>query len=134
MVSLMIPYSQMIEAVGMQKEDVWRVSEKIDQILITMSDSNQIEARGVISFDACVMEQCYLDNVIDIGSEPYDFEEYKNRPGMCIHFVQPGETLWQIAKKTRTTTEEIKKMNEISLDEIAAGQKLLLLKAVDSCI
>lgn len=134
MVSLMIPYSQMIEAAGMQKEDVWRVSEKIDQIFITMSDSNQIEARGVISFDACVMEQCYLDNVIDIGSEPYDFEEYKNRPGMCIHFVQPGETLWQIAKKNRTTMEEIKKINEISLDEIAAGQKLLLLKTIDSCI
>ena len=58
-----------------------------------------------------------------------NMELYKKRPGMCIHFVQPGETLWKIAKNHYTTTEEIKKLNELSCDEVAAGQKLLLLKA-----
>lgn len=74
------------------------------------------------------MQQCSLDNVTGITAEAYDLEEYKNLPGMTIHFVQPHETLWGIAKANRTTAEEIKKMNELSLDEVVPGQKLLLLK------
>lgn len=129
-VSILIPYSQLIEIPEIQKEDVWKVNEKIDQIFITMTDSNQVEARGVLVFDACVMQQCNLNNIIAVTAEPYDMEEYKKRPGMCIHFVQPRETLWKIAKENRTTTEEIMKLNDLSLEEVAPGQKLLLLKNI----
>ena len=48
---------------------------------------------------------------------------------MMIHFVQPQETLWSIAKENRATMEEIKKLNDLSLDEVTTGQKLLLMKS-----
>ena len=47
---------------------------------------------------------------------------------MVIHFVQPKETLWELAKAYWTTTEEIKKVNELSSEEVAVGQKILLMK------
>lgn len=123
-----IPYSQLIEIPEMQKDDTWKITETLEQIFITMPDSNQLEVRGVINLNVCVMQQCRLQNIIGVTSESYDLEEYKKRPGMMIHFVQPQETLWEIAKGNRTTMEDIKKLNELTVDEVPPGQKLLLLK------
>lgn len=128
-VNISVPYSQLIEIPEMKNEDTWKVSEVLEQIFISMPDSNQIEVRGVINLNACVLEQCRLQNVTDITAEEYDLEEYKKRPGMVIHFVQPKETLWEIAKANRSTVEEVKKLNDLSADEVTPGQKLLLLKA-----
>ena len=129
-VTVMIPYSQLIEIPEIQKDDIWKITETLEQIFITMPDGDQLEIRGVINFNACVMQQCRVQNITGITSEEYDLEEYKKKPGMIIHFVQPKETLWSIAKANRSTTEEIKKMNEMTAEEVTPGQKLLLLKQV----
>lgn len=129
-----IPYSHLIEVLGMQKEDQWKVTESIEQISIGMTDAQQLEVRGILLFHVCVMEQCCLQNITAVTAGAYDLEEYKKRPGMVIHFVQPKETLWSIAKNQRCTMEEIKKLNELTADEIVPGQKLLLLKPVGEAI
>lgn len=128
--AMSVPYSQLIEIPEIQKEDTWKINETIDQIFITMPDSNLIEVRAVINLNACMMQQCRLSNVVDVAAESYDLEEYKKRPGMLIHFVQPRETLWEIAKANRTTVEDVKKLNDLSVDEVTPGQKLLLLKTI----
>lgn len=125
---LSIPYSQLIEIPDMQKDDTWKVHETLDQVFLTMPDSGRIEVRGSISFQACVMQQCRLDNVTGVTAEPYDMENDQKRPGMTIHFVQPQETLWSIAKKNRTTMDEVKKLNDLTAGEVIPGQKLLLVK------
>lgn len=127
-VNISIPYSQLIEIPGMEKDDRWKVSESLEQIYISMPEGNQMEVRGVIAMNACVLEQCKLQNVTDITSKAYDMEEYKNRPGMVIHFVQPKETLWEIAKNHRATMEEIRRLNDLTVEEVIPGQKLILLK------
>lgn len=129
-----VPYSQLIEIPEMQKEDTWKVAESLEQIFITMPDSNRIEVRSAINFNACVMQQCRLDNVTGITTEDYDLEEYKKRPGMVIHFVQPRETLWIISKANRTTIEDVKKLNDLTIDEVTPGQKLLLMKSTSENI
>ena len=129
-VTVAIPYNQLIEIPEMQKDDSWKITESLDQIFITMPDGDQLEVRGVINLNACVMQQCRLQNITGVASEDYDIEEYKKKPGMVIHFVQPQETLWSIAKSNRSTTDEIKKLNELTVDEVTPGQKLLLLKPV----
>ncbi len=126
---LSIPYSQLIEIPEIQKNDTWKVQETIDQIFVTMPESHLMEARGTILLSACIMEQCRMENITGVNAEDYDLELYKKSPGMMIHFVQPGENLWQIAKSNRTTVEGIKKLNDITADEVTPGQKLLLLKA-----
>lgn len=127
-VTVAVPYSQLIEIPDMKKEDQWKVSETLEQVFISMPQSNRIEVRGVIGMNACVLEQCKMNNVIGVEMETYDLEEYKKRPGMLIHFVQPKESLWEIAKQNRTTVEAIKKLNDLTMDEVLPGQKLLLLK------
>ena len=48
-----------------------------------------------------------------------------------IYMVQPGDTLWKIAKRYRTTVEDILAINEIeNPDLIYPGQKLLIIKQI----
>lgn len=124
-----VPYQQLVEISGIAPGDRWKISETIDQILITMPDGGTIELSGTIDLSVCVMEPCRMENVTEIAAAPYDQEKGQKLPGMTIHFVQPKESLWEIAKAYRTTAEEIKKQNDLSADEIFSGQKLLLLKS-----
>jgi hypothetical protein len=128
-VCIAIPYSQLIEIPEIQKEDHWKVIECLEQVFITMPEGNQVEVRGVINMNACVLEQCKIRNVKEITAEAYYSEEFKKRPGMLIHFVQPKETLWDISKKNGSTMEEIRRINELATEEVLPGQKLLLIKS-----
>lgn len=123
-----IPYSRLIEIPKIKPEDAWKVFESVEQVYVSMSDSDRMEVRAALNLEACVLELCCVENVTAVTREPYDPEIYKNSPGMKIHFVKPEETLWTIAKENRTTTEQIRKINELSEVEVTTGQKLLLVK------
>lgn len=129
-----IPYSHLIEIPEIKKEDNWKLTEQVEQVFITMPEHGKIEIRAVLGFWCCVMQQCCLENVVGVTKSEYDQEEYKRRPGIVIHFVQPQESLWEIAKNNRCTIDEIKRMNDLTVDEVVPGQKLILLKQVNEKI
>ena len=48
---------------------------------------------------------------------------------MVIYFVKPGDTLWKIAKRYRSTVEDIARVNNIeNPDRISVGQQLFIPK------
>ena len=132
--TVMVPCSQLIEIPEIGEEDLWKVSELPEQLFINVIDGLKLEVRGVIGLNACVLEQCRLQNVMEIKTESYDPQEQKKRPGMMIHFVQPNETLWEIAKKHRSTMEDLQRENELTTEEIVAGQKLIIMKHSEETI
>ena len=48
--------------------------------------------------------------------------------GIALHFVQPGETLWDIAKRCRVKVDEIREMNPQITGEAAAGTPVITYK------
>lgn len=60
--------------------------------------------------------------------QPVDPE---TRPSMLFYVVQPGETMWKIARRYQTTVASIAKANQIlNPDRIEAGQKLIIPKRI----
>jgi len=60
------------------------------------------------------------------GGEPSSVETQPTE-GQLIHTVSAGETLWSIAKRYGTTTDEIATLNELDPEGILAlGQELLI--------
>ena len=56
-----------------------------------------------------------------------DETRQNERYSLNIYFVKQGDTLWNIAKKFRTSMEEISKMNEIEdVDKLNIGQQLFI--------
>ena len=68
----------------------------------------------------------------DLEESPLNMERIKQMPGVVIHVVQPGETLWDIAKSHITTCGAVMELNDLKEDSLKAGQKLLLVKEIGS--
>ena len=50
---------------------------------------------------------------------------------MVIYFVKPNDTLWEIAKKFRSTVDDIARVNKIEdINKIYPGQQLFIPKYV----
>ena len=61
--------------------------------------------------------------------ENVEMEESKecNTYSMVIYFVKQGDTLWSIAKKFKSTVEDIAKVNDIeNANKISVGQRLYI--------
>ena len=69
--------------------------------------------------------------IIDSVEElPPDSQKVRSMPGITVYIVKPEDTLWDIAKRFYTTTEEIRSRNNLENEEISPGQPLLLIKKV----
>lgn len=68
-----------------------------------------------------------LENVNVIDSIEEIEEECGNPYSMVIYFVKPGDTLWKIAKKYRSTVEDIARVNDLEdPDKIIPGMQLFI--------
>lgn len=63
--------------------------------------------------------------------ETNELIDTKNRPSITIYFVQKGDTLWDIAKRYKTTTEEILLSNNNTSGEIHPGDKIIIEKKIE---
>ena len=65
-----------------------------------------------------------------VRSEPADLERLESMPGIVGYIVQPGDSLWKIAKKFHTTVEAVMEANGLSSDALMPGDRLILVKTV----
>ena len=47
---------------------------------------------------------------------------------MVVYICRKTDTLWQIAKRFKTTTASVREVNELETDDLSEGQKLLIIK------
>ena len=108
--------------------------EKYENISLKIANSNFIilpdsSIDNKIEIDIYSGQNEYINiNMIDNIEE---IDENFNSYSLVIYFVQNGDTLWKIAKKFRSTVDQIAKINNIEDEnKIDVGQKLYIPKAV----
>lgn len=108
-------------------------------------ENNDIEIK-VVNSNFIVLPDSSIDNRIELNIVRKssnsrsieiidDIEEDENSNfssySLVIYFVQKGDSLWKIAKKFRSTVDQIARINNIeNEDKIDVGQKLFIPKAV----
>lgn len=99
-----------------------QISNNTAVVLPDSSINTQLEVQ-IFSNEVNCLE---LINEIKLNDEEND-EGYS----MVIYFVKPGDSLWKIAKKFKSTIKEISALNEISSeDKINVGEKLYIPRAI----
>lgn len=124
-----IPFGQMMELRGVEEGDEANVSLRLEDIDFQMLSEREGELRATVTMETMVTRQETAETVKDIIME----EETASMPmaGAVIYMVQKGDSLWKIAKKYRTTVNDILAVNDIeNPDLIYPGQKLLIIKMV----
>ena len=121
---IIIPFNHNIEIEGINKES--KISTKIDVIMqdfVIMPDES-ID----IKIDLNFLIDCFNNiNISVINS--INISESKNQDiySIIIYFVKPGDTLWNIAKKFKSTVQNILTINEIDDEnKINVGDELFI--------
>lgn len=99
--------------------------EIINQDFVITSDG-QIETKIDLEFKLNMSNTIKI-NIID----EVNIDETRDRQiySMVIYFVKPGDTLWAIAKKFRSTIQDIARVNNIEdVNKIYSGQQLFIPK------
>ena len=85
-----------------------------------------------IDFKFCIKTAQYLNMNIIENIETVDAEN-QNNTSLIVYFVKSGDTLWNLAKKFRSTISDIQMANGLQdADKLNVGQKLFIPRYVDS--
>ena len=123
-----LPFQYVIEAENILPTCVYKLRSSIEQLTVTMLDSDELDVKAALQFKMIVFSVQNRDLVTDIKVEPLDLNKLSDLPGMVICIVGPGETLWDIGKKYYVPVAQLREVNELPTEEISAGDKILVVK------
>lgn len=126
----MIPFQVVAEVPGISMDSTYQMNPALEQISAVMLGGDTVEIKAAVTMDILVMEQACETVIRNVREEPVDLERLKKMPGIVGYIVQPGDSLWKIAREFHTSVEEIMEANNLSTSEIRPGDKLILVKAV----
>lgn len=119
-----MPYEYKAKAIGVMNHCSCQTQiDMTNDNFVLMPDGN-LEVKIDINFITYVSKMVEV-NLID------DMEEKETRSmlshSLIIYFVKEGDTVWQIAKKFKSTIEDITRINELEdANKIVPGQRLLI--------
>ncbi|NLK99399.1 MAG: DUF3794 domain-containing protein [Clostridiales bacterium] len=129
-----IPFSQAIEVKGMKSNSSYEIKPSVDQLSVMMLDSDEIEVKAVMNLNTIVFDKITESIITDLEVAELDLEKLQSMPGIVGYVVKKDDSLWNIAKKYYTSVDTIMEINDLENDDIKEGDKLIIMKKVDSAI
>ncbi|MBQ7795449.1 MAG: DUF3794 domain-containing protein [Lachnospiraceae bacterium] len=126
----MIPFQVVADVPGIGADSEYRMEPGLEQISAVMLGGDTVEIKAVVTLDILVLGQACEQVIRQVREEPVDVEKLKQMPGIVGYVVQPGDSLWKIAREFHTSVEEIMAANGLMDSMIHPGDKLILVKAV----
>ncbi len=125
-----LPFEYVLEAEGIDESCIYPVQAFLDQMTVTIIDNGEIDVKCVLYFRGNVYRS-WQERIVEqiVVTEP-DMEKMAALPGIAIYMVREGESLWDIGKRYYVPVSVIKKCNDLTSDEVKAGDKILIVKNV----
>ena len=125
-----VPFEIESELAGVDESQVeqYSLSVQIPQQTVSIKDSSQLEWRGTMNIELRLYSAKSEDILTELSVTPLNADVLEKLPGFAIYYVKPGDSLWQIGKKYYVSVGRIKEMNNMTEDDIKAGDKLLIVK------
>ena len=123
-----IPYQYTLEVPDIAPEDMGKIHAEVEQLQVTMLDSEEMDVKAVLSFSTVVFKNVPVDLISQVNISELDSSKMSNLPGMVIYMVKEGDNLWNIGKKYYIPVDSLRELNALDSDELKTGQKLLIVK------
>ncbi len=125
-----IPFSHLVEIQDLDQNCRFTLNTGLDQLSATMSDSEEIEVRMVVSLNVFVVRPVKQTCILKIEEKEYDIKKLEKIPGITGYIVQDGDSLWNIAKEYCMPPEQILEMNGLESPKLKTGDCIVLMKSV----
>ncbi|SHH51430.1 DUF3794 and LysM peptidoglycan-binding domain-containing protein [Clostridium grantii] len=123
-VSEEIPFSTAIDVPG-AKINMHCSANVTLETMEAMVEASTIGVKALVLADICVYYSESKEFIVDI--EEIEGEPVNKKASLTIYVVQPGDSLWKVAKKYYTTIESLAKVNELEEDSgLNIGDKLII--------
>ena len=126
----LVPFHYEAEVPGVTEDSIWYLEPGLEQLTAVMAGGGQAELRGVIALDLFVLQPEKKQVIQQAQVMPVDTEKMKAMPGIVGYLVQPGDSLWDVAKRFHTTEDSILAANDLPGGSIKAGDCLILVKEI----
>ena len=119
-----IAFNSMIEIPKAKESMTCDIKANLENIQGNI-EANTIAVKAVLDLNAKVYFTEEKEYVKDISEN--EEEKISKNASIIIYIVQPGDTMWDLAKKYRTSIADICKVNSLESDgEIKEGEKLII--------
>ena len=126
----MVPFHYEAETPGITPDSVYQLNTGLEQMTAVMAGGDTVEIKGVISLDILVLQPVKEPVILGVKEAPLDLEKLQELPGITGYIVQPGDCLWDIAKRFHTTRKQVIDANGLSGEQVRPGDRLILVKDV----
>ncbi len=122
-----VPFSGQILCKEARNADTAEVSVTVEDCDLQMLSDAEGELRVTMAVEAALLRQMEAVFATELSMEEQPQE--KMTAGAVIYVVQPGDSVWEIAKKYGVPVEQLLRFNAMEdSSAVYPGQKLLLLK------
>ncbi len=123
-----IPFRYVLDAEGINRNCIYSVQSFVDQITVSIIDTGEVDVKCVLYFRANVYGK-WQEKIVEqiVVTEP-DMEKMAAIPGIAVYMVKEGDSLWDIGKRYYVPVSVIKQTNDLTSDEVKAGDKILIVK------
>lgn len=119
-------FTHIFDVPNMEEGAVCDARAEVEHINYKLGAMRDVEIRYVIGITVKIVTESGFTAVEEINWD--ENAEMPTLPSMIVYFVQPGDTLWNIAKRYRTTVENILAHNNVDCDNLQIGQRLFILR------
>ena len=121
-----IPFRSAMEIPGINQDMTPMNDVALKELWFDKINNKQVEVNAGILVNTAVASQKNHQLIKDISFLESQ-QDNTPAPGLVLYVARPGDTIWKIAKKYRTTVDELSKMNELEGGkEIKPVTKLLI--------
>ncbi len=123
--SHILPFSHNFSIPGLTENSICDAKADLEHMSYTISGPRDIEVRitTALHIKAVALGNCDLISEIE-----YDEKPLPKAASMVVYFVNKGDTLWDIAKRYRTTPEAITEINGPEKDCIKPGNRIFIFR------
>lgn len=129
-VTELLPFHYDAEAPGITKNSVWYLEQGVEQLTAVMAGGDIVEIKAVLLLEVLVLQPVCQSVILQAQTSPLDRRKLKEAPGIVGYVVQEKDSLWDIAKRFRTTAEHVMETNGLTSEELHPGDSLILVKEI----